>query len=312
MSSSMSASPNPIHSVEAAKVLVDMGHGLLNRIYHTKGKILSSNEKCYQYLMDPNLAKLRGKMGKKYVTWDQAALRQIPGGKQFIEKASDIASAFEFYDALLNVLTEFFSNTNKILIAFLTNIMDCNLGVNRPIMLLLLELMSVFMRVMWLFDRLIDNKIAMATMLLSATALNNPPPSSEQRKRTKELLNACLSASSLQKHFIDLFSSEAVQATLLSMLLKLRPSIELVSCSENLRKSGILNPNTDGPGAAGGKLVSLPSATMLYESSSIPDLVSPYSMYTEIMQMEAYYNYVIFSCLAAPPLLLEPSGESLT
>jgi hypothetical protein len=286
---------NVTKETEQMHCLVDIGAGLLHQLYFTKAQILATDGR-YSLANDAVLSKVRAKLEKKFPALPDFS-KGIAGSDQFMQKTDDILRDFEPFHKVLEDVADFCVAAKELLTDYLVKIIDFRLRKNKPLMLVYFNLLTTYMRVLYLVES-IEPRVGISAFYTAAAAIKNVGAGAiaSAAQRIKELFSEC---ADLQRHFIDTFA--ASQIFIFPMLQQLRDSLMLVGNADELRKSCVLNP------------INLGDNMGVYAKKNLSLNHGSVSAYTEIGHaVEQYVDYVVFALLACPGLFFaEPASLEL-
>lgn len=299
-----------IKTIEKMKILTDMSVSLCNRIYYLKSQLLLKT-KQYSCLYDNDIIKIRTRLEKKFPSIPTDT-KKYADWEIFFNHACQMTNDLkDSYDLCLDI-SDFSDVAKELLKGITVSILDFKLSRNRPIMLVYLNMIVAYIRVMKMFDSIYEKNciIAIYTAAYSLyndrrysikpDALISNPMNTDQEllitnrvNRLKLLLADCID---LNRHFIDFFSSSIT--FIKPVLLQLKDTMLLMNKCEDLRKDNVLNPINEGEN------MGMPALKVLNNFTKV-------SMYTELMSIEQYYDYVAYIFIAFPAFLFQDQSLEL-
>lgn len=294
-------------TVEHLKVLNDLSVSLCNRLYHLRSELIGRSNKRFSCLTDTEIAKTRSRLEKKFPSPPHESKKCSDWEAFFNNSSSIVSSLSEPYDLFMDVI-DYSDCVKEAWKGITLGVADFKLSRNRNVMVVFLDALVGYMRVMKLFDG-IEEKLTIVALHTAAYTLLNEytvrPGSSNSshevgvagsladstlKGRTDRLKLLMTECADLNRHFIDFFSSS--MSCVRPIVLLLRDSVSLMNNYETLRKDGVLNPINEGDN------MGLPSIKPLSSSCKV-------SIYTELMSLEQYYDYVVFIFIAFPSFLFQ-------
>lgn len=292
-------------TVEHLKVLNDLSDSLCNRLYHLRSELIGRNKR-FSCLTDTEIAKIRARLEKKFPSLPHESKKYSDWDAFFNNSSSIVSSLSEPYDLFMDVI-DYSDCVKEAWKGITLSVADFKLSRNRNVMVVFLDALVGYMRVMKLFDG-IEEKLTIVALHTAAYTLLNEytvrPGSSSSHEvgatgsladstlkgRTDRLKLLMTECADLNRHFIDFFASS--MSCVRPIVLLLRDSVGLMNNYETLRKDGVLNPINEGDN------MGLPSIKPLSSSCKV-------SIYTELMSLEQYYDYVVFIFIAFPSFLFQ-------
>ena len=176
-----------LNFVETGHALLDVGSGLLRRIYFYKNKLLNL-ETAPLCLVDPAFEEVHVVLLGEYPDYDPV---HPPVGVKnmgvFCSHAGDIYNQMKPLRDLLIDVADFRSNADRAIPVMLSTIHEWHLEVNRSLLFLLFEMIATYVRVLTLLATVEDLALQIS-MLDAASKEVNPVDLNEWREDVKRLL----------------------------------------------------------------------------------------------------------------------------
>jgi hypothetical protein len=312
-----------VESVQKCLALTEMGSGLMNRIYFMKSKLVGEKRNIY---MGPDyLHRFRVMITQNFPKVpSRKKLKEIPGGEAFASNAVNNCRVLSSYRDLVYDMVDFAVNSAAVLTSMpKTSVLHSHFERNREVVQCYLDLLKTYMRVMIFFSTMKEGKTLYALYAASVHYLHHSDEHSKrmslgghsiEKKYTENASTLFSHMEDTSRHFVDAFNADLAQF-LKSMLLNMRVTLWAGEDLYALEARKVFDPvnatftkssnGSDGAHDAEHKQIdrnvldTQPVAMTLNTESTL-------DLYSELCSLQAYKESVVFACLAAPSLMLEP------
>ncbi len=310
-------------NVQKCLTLCEMGNGLLCRIYFMKAKLVS--EKRSLYMGPEYLHKFRVLLTKNFPKVpSMKKLEQIPGAEAFASNAGNNCRVLSSFRDLVYDMIDFAVNSYAVLHDMASSsILKTQFERNREVILVYMDLLKIYIRVMTFFSTLKEGKTLFAMYSASVYYLEHSESRGRmslgghvQEKKYSE--NASILFSHMedtQRHFIDAFNQDLL-STLKPILMNMRISlwagedISALVCRNAfdpcMQVGAASTPDVGPEGDNSGQAVIDPDQVDTRVTATALSAESVMDLYDELCHLQSYKESVVFACIACPSLLHDP------